>query len=91
MFPAPRRGSARPSLHGPWVAALATALLLGVVLCGTALGAEQSPLLIDPLDPRGGQSASAIGSPLLAALAVLGLGALAAVATMIFVRFRRPR
>lgn len=67
------------------------ALLLGIVLCGTALGAEPSPLLIDPLDPRSGESAGAIGSPFLAALAVVGLGALACGATVLFVRFIRPR
>jgi hypothetical protein len=62
-----------------------------MVLCGTAFGAEPSPILIDPLDPRSGQGASAIGSPFLAALAVVGLGALAAGATILFVRFIRPR
>lgn len=67
------------------------ALLLGIVLCGTALGAEPSPLLIDPLDPRSGESAGAIGSPFLAALAVVGLGALACGATVLFVRFIRPK
>lgn len=96
MFPAPRRGSARPSRHGLWAAALATALLLGLLLSGTllsgtALGADPSPILIDPLDPRSGENAGAIGSPFLAALAVVGLGALACGATVLFVRFMRPR
>jgi hypothetical protein len=67
------------------------ALLLGIAVCGMALGAEPSPMLIDPLDPRSGESAGEIGSPFLAALAVVGLGALAAGATVIFIRFMRPR
>jgi hypothetical protein len=71
--------------------ALCGTALAGSALCGTALGAEASPLLIDPLDPRSGESANAIGSPFLAALAVVGLGALAAGATVLFVRFIRPR
>lgn len=91
MFPAPGRGSTHQSPRSRWVAALAPALLLVMVVCGTALGAEPSPLLIDPLDPRSGQNAGAIGSPFLAALAVVGLGALAAGATVLFVRFVRPR
>jgi len=52
------------------------------------------PVLIDPLDPRTGEDAGAVGAPLLAALVVLGIGAAAAGATIVFVRLgdrRRSR
>ena len=91
MYPAPHTASSRTSRHGRWVAALTMALLLGLVLCGTALGADPSPILIDPLDPRSGENAGAIGSPFLAALAVVGLGAISCAATIVFIRFVRPR
>jgi len=44
-------------------------------------------MLIDPLDPRAeGEGPGVVGAPLLAALAVLALGALAALATAVYVR-----
>lgn len=45
-----------------------------------------TPVLVDPLDPRAGSSASLFGAPLLAALAVITLGVLVAVATFSYVR-----
>lgn len=46
------------------------------------------PVLIDPLDPRAGEDAGAVGAPLVAALVVIGIGAAAAGATLAYVRFR---
>lgn len=44
-------------------------------------------MLIDPLDPRAeGEGPGVVGAPLLAALAVLALGAVAAIATAVYVR-----
>ena len=44
------------------------------------------PILIDPLDPRAGEGASLVGAPLLALLVVVGVGILAAAATLAYVR-----
>lgn len=60
-----------------------------MVLCGHVLAADPSPMLIDPLDPRAGDGANGFGSPLIAAIAVVGLGALAALGTALYVRFAR--
>jgi hypothetical protein len=50
-----------------------------------------SPVLIDPLDPRTGDEAGAVGAPLLAFLVVIGSGALVAVATFAYVRITGKR
>jgi hypothetical protein len=48
-----------------------------------------SPVLVDPLDPRGGAAAGRMGSPLLAAAGVIVIGLGAASATFVYVRFVR--
>lgn len=49
------------------------------------------PILIDPLDPRTGEQASVVGAPLLALIAVIGAGAIAALGTYVYVLFTRRR
>jgi hypothetical protein len=49
------------------------------------------PMLIDPLDPRAGEGASLVGAPLLALLVVVGVGILAAAATVTYVRLASRR
>jgi hypothetical protein len=72
---------------GPSIALLTLAIVFAGLLVPTALGADPSPMLIDPLDPRAeGEGPGVVGAPLLAALAVLALGALAALATAVYVR-----
>ncbi len=72
---------------GPGIALLTLAIVFAGLLVPTALGADPSPMLIDPLDPRAeGEGPGVVGAPLLAALAVLALGALAALATAVYVR-----
>jgi hypothetical protein len=77
--------------------ALATgvALFATTLLATPAFGASPSPLLpspaptpviIDPLDPRAGAGAPLVGAPLLALVAVVGIGIAAAFATLIYVR-----
>ena len=84
--------------HG-FTRALSIALTL-VILClaissMTALAADPTPgpsgLLIDPLDPRAGAGANRVGAPLLALVAVIGIGLVAAVATAFYVRVTRAR
>jgi len=48
-------------------------------------------MLIDPLDPRAGEGASLVGAPLLALLVVVGVGILAAAATVTYVRLASRR
>lgn len=48
-------------------------------------------IFIDPLDPRAGEGASLVGAPLLALLVVVGLGILAAAATLAYVRLVNRR
>lgn len=80
------------------VAVLITILVL-LVLAAPAAAAEPSavptvppsPILIDPLDPRAGDGPSPVGAPLLALVAVIGLGVAAAGATAIFVRLTARR
>jgi hypothetical protein len=67
-------------------------VLAAVLLAAPALGAEPSPVLIDPLDPRAeGEGPGIVGQPLLAALVVLALGFLAAAGTVLFVRLAGRR
>lgn len=56
------------------------------------LGAEASPMLIDPLDPRAeGEGPGLVGAPLMAAVAVIALGIAAAVVTVVYIRLtQRP-
>lgn len=51
----------------------------------------ESPMLIDPLDPRAGEGASQVGAPFLAFVVVVGLGVVAASATAVFVAVSRRR
>jgi hypothetical protein len=71
--------------------ALTLALLVAAQLVPTAAGAEASPILIDPLDPRAGEGPGLVGAPLLAALAVIALGVAAALATALYVRLTQRR
>lgn len=92
MFRAVPWEATYPSPARPGLAALILAVLIGLRLAGAALGAEPSPMLIDPLDPRAeGEGPGVVGSPLLVALAVIGAGLLAAAATALYVRLSRPR
>lgn len=75
--------------------ALAFAVLI-LALSATAVQAVDptpvaSGILIDPLDPRAGAGASRIGAPLLALIAVIGIGAVAALVTGLYVRLTRAR
>ena len=75
--------------------ALALAVLFLALSAATVLAADPTPaasgFLIDPLDPRAGSGANLVGSPLLALLMVIGLGAAAAVVTALYVRVTRAR
>jgi hypothetical protein len=84
------------------VISLRVAVALAVLIVGLstlfsaaaapALGQSPSPaptILLDPLDPRGGPAAGGSGSPLLALLAVVGAGVLAAAATAVYVKATR--
>jgi hypothetical protein len=87
VFRALPRHSLRLAPAGPSIALLTLAIVFAGLLVPTALGADPSPMLIDPLDPRAeGEGPGVVGAPLLAALAVLALGALAALATAVYVR-----
>jgi hypothetical protein len=80
---------------------LLAAIAVGATLLGgpvsTSLAADptpiSSPVLIDPLDPRTGDEAGAVGAPLLAFLVVIGSGVLVAAVTFAYVRLtgRRSR
>ena len=50
-----------------------------------------SGVFIDPLDPRAGAGANRVGAPLLALLAVIGVGVATAVLTALYLRLVRPR
>jgi len=49
------------------------------------------PVLIDPLDPRAGESVNVVGAPLLAVVVVVASGALVAAGTIAYVKFSRGR
>jgi hypothetical protein len=73
--------------------ALTLALLVLALTAATVLAADPTPVpsvpLIDPLDPRAGSGANRVGAPLLALIAVLGIGAITAAATALYVRMAR--
>jgi hypothetical protein len=75
--------------------ALAVAVLCVAVSGLTVVGADPTPIpsgmLIDPLDPRAGAGANRVGAPLVALVAVIGIGVVAAVATTLYVRATRTR
>ena len=63
-----------------------------LALAPMTLGAEPSPVMIDPLDPRAeGEGAGLVGQPLLAAIAVILLGTLAAAGTVAYARWAARR
>ena len=71
------------------IATAVYATLLGGSVSATAAADHTpipSPMLIDPLDPRTGEEAGAVGAPLLALLVVIGSGALAAAVTYAYAR-----
>lgn len=79
----------------------AGAALAGFALAAPVLGASPSasplpspmpsPVLVDPLDPRAGAGANQVGQPFLALVIVIGAGALAAAATIGYVRLTGRR
>jgi hypothetical protein len=73
--------------------ALVTLLLAASAATVAAQGPTPaaSGLLIDPLDPRAGAGANRVGAPLLALVAVLVIGSVAALATAFYVRVTRTR
>lgn len=75
--------------------ALCVALLAVTISATPALGADPtpgpSPVLVDPLDPRAGAGANRVGAPLVALLAVVGVGLAAAAGTALFVLVTRTR
>jgi hypothetical protein len=73
------------------VALLTTASALTVVAADPTPTPGPSGLLIDPLDPRAGAGANRVGAPLLALVAVIGIGVVAAIATAFYVRVTRAR
>lgn len=74
---------------------LVLAVLMLAFSAVTVLAADPTPgpsgLLIDPLDPRAGGGANRVGFPLLALVAVIGIGVTAAVVTALYVRVTRAR
>ena len=80
--------------------AAGVALFAATLLASPASGASPSPLvpspapspvIIDPLDPRAGAGAPLVGAPLLALVAVVGVGLAAALATLVYVRLTARR
>ena len=71
------------------VVTIAAALWLGLAATGV-LAQSPEPPVVAPGDPRSeGEGPGLVGAPLLAAAAVIGLGLLAAGATIIVVRLTR--
>ena len=71
------------------LACFLAAVWLGLSPVGI-LAASSEPPVVDPGDPRSeGEGPGLVGAPLLAAAAVIGLGLLAAGATVIVVRLTR--
>lgn len=74
--------------------ALALAVLILALSATAVLGVDPTPAasgLLDPLDPRAGAGANRVGAPLLALIAVISIGAAAAVVTGVYVRLTRAR
>jgi hypothetical protein len=74
---------------------LALVTLLMAVSAAAVAAQDPTPaasgLMIDPLDPRAGAGANRVGAPLLALIAVIGIGSVAAVVTALYVRVTRTR
>ena len=73
------------------IAMLCLALSTVIVLAADPTPAASAGPLIDPLDPRAGAGANAVGAPLVALLATVGIGAVTAALTAIYVRVGRAR
>ncbi|MGI8928800.1 MAG: hypothetical protein ACR2H0_04970 [Candidatus Limnocylindrales bacterium] len=75
--------------------ALTFAVLILALSVSAVLAVDPTPassgILIDPLDPRAGAGANRVGAPLLAMIAVIVIGAVAAVVTGLYVRLTRAR
>jgi hypothetical protein len=75
--------------------ALALAVLILALTATCVLAVDPTPaasgILIDPLDPRAGGGANRAGTPLLALIDVIGIGAAAVVVTGLYVRFTGAR
>jgi hypothetical protein len=76
------------------LAAISLVLAAGLLLAShlapaAALAADPTPVLIDPLDPRAGGQASRVGDAVAAIIAVIGVGAVAAVITYTYTRIGR--
>jgi hypothetical protein len=79
--------------------AAGVALFAATLLANPVFGASPTPLpwpaptpvIIDPLDPRAGAGAPLVGAPLLALVAVLGVGICAAFVTLVYVRLTARR
>jgi hypothetical protein len=92
VFPAQRSQAAQPSAERPKIVSLGAGVVLAMALSASAMAAEPSPLLIDPLDPRAeGEGPGLVGDPLLALLAVIALGLLAVGAAAIYAHLTRTR
>lgn len=72
---------------------LSSAVLVAVLLVAlgpTVMATEPEPSVLAPMDPRSdGQGPGLVGSPLIVALGVILLGALAAAVTALVVRLTR--
>lgn len=82
----------RPALHVVWSRAVRMAVAITWALLMTAdraLAQSPAPTPMRGMDPRGGSPATMAGDPVLAAIAVVGLGILAAAATALFVLVSR--
>lgn len=75
--------------------ALAFAVLILALSATAVLAVDPTPvasgILIDPLDPRAGAGANRVGAPLLALIAVIGIGTAAALVTGLYLRLTRAR
>lgn len=75
--------------------ALTLAVLILALSVTAVLAVDPTPatsgILMDPLDPRAGAGANSVGAPLLALIAVIVIGSVAAVVTGLYVRFTRAR
>jgi hypothetical protein len=75
--------------------ALALAMLCVALSAVTVFAQNPTPapsgVLIDPLDPRAGSGANRVGAPLLALVAVIGIGAGAAIVTALYIKVVRTR
>lgn len=91
-----KRGGVPPSSFGQSLAVAAIALIAALLLLAFASGLvraqDATPALVPPGDPRSeGEGPGFGGGPLFAAAVVVGLGVVAALATLVYVRLLRRR